>query len=52
MIKAQILEANLNLTLHSQAVLELMNAYAQDQMGNGKQLTPDVLKQLIPVFPG
>ncbi len=48
MIETQIFEANLELTLHSRAVLELMNAYAQDPMGNGKPLNPDVLNQLIP----
>lgn len=45
---AEIFEANLDLTLHSQAVLELLNAYALDPMGNGAPLTQDVLKELIP----
>ena len=43
-----IIEANLDLTIHSQAVLELLNAYAGDPMGNGSPLPPDVLKTLIP----
>lgn len=43
-----ILEANLDLTIHSQAVLDLINAYAADPMGNGRALEPDVMKNLIP----
>ncbi len=43
----EVFEANLNLTIHSQAVLELLNAYAADPMGNGASLTPDVLNKLI-----
>ena len=45
---AEIFEANLDLTVHSQAVLELLSAYALDPMGNGAPLTPEVLKELIP----
>ncbi|MCD4721249.1 MAG: GNAT family N-acetyltransferase [Desulfobacula sp.] len=48
MTQTEIFEANLDLTLHSQAVLELLNAYAADPMGVGKPLTQDVLKELIP----
>jgi len=48
MTHTQIFEANLDLTLHSQAVLELLNAYAADPMGNGKPLGQEVLKGLIP----
>ncbi|MBU1341252.1 MAG: GNAT family N-acetyltransferase [Proteobacteria bacterium] len=48
MANIEIFEANLDLTLHSQAVLELLNAYAQDPMGDGKPLTQEVLKELIP----
>ena len=44
----EIFEANLDLTLHSQAVLDLLNAYAADPMGNGKPLGQNVLKELIP----
>ena len=43
-----IIEANLDLTIHSQAVLDLLNAYAGDPMGNGSPLSADVLKALIP----
>jgi hypothetical protein len=32
----EILEADLNRTEHQQAVVELINAYAMDSMGNGK----------------
>lgn len=48
MTGTEIFEANLDLTLHSQAVLELLNAYASDPMGNGKPLSQEVLKDLIP----
>ena len=48
MVKTEIFEANLDLTLHSQAVLELLNAYAADPMGDGNSLNQDVLKELIP----
>ncbi len=48
MSEIEIFEANLNLTIHSQAVLDLLNAYASDPMGNGKPLSSDVLKNLIP----
>lgn len=47
MNQIDIFEANLNLTMHSQAVLDLINAYAADPMGNGAPLPPDVLKSLI-----
>ncbi|MCP3874955.1 MAG: GNAT family N-acetyltransferase [Desulfobacteraceae bacterium] len=48
MDQTKIFEANLDLTLHSQAVLELLSAYATDPMGNGEPLDKDVLTQLIP----
>ena len=48
MALTEIFEANLDLTLHSQAVLELLNAYATDPMGDGQPLTQDILKELIP----
>ena len=44
----ELFEANLDLTIHSQAVLDLLNAYASDPMGNGKPLSSEVLKNLIP----
>ncbi len=44
----QILEANLDLTLHSRAILDLLNAYAADPMGNGHPLEKEVLNALIP----
>ena len=48
MNQIEIVEANLNLTIHSQAVLDLLNGYACDPMGNGAPLSSDVLKNLIP----
>jgi GNAT superfamily N-acetyltransferase len=48
MVHTEIFEANLDITLHSQAVLELTAAYAADPMGNGNPLNQDILKDLIP----
>ena len=48
MTNTEIFEANLDLTLHSQPVLELLNSYASDPMGNGEPLSQEVLKELIP----
>lgn len=44
----EIIQANLDITLHSQAVTDLINAYASDPMGNGSPLPSDVVKKLIP----
>jgi len=44
----RVLEADLSLGEHQRAVLELVNAYAMDPMGNGKPLTPEVKERLIP----
>ncbi len=44
----EIFEANLDLTIHCQAVLDLLNAYAGDIMGNGSPLPAKVIKNLIP----
>ncbi len=43
----QILQANLDLTIHSQAILDLLNADVSDPMGNRKPLGKEVLAQLI-----
>jgi GNAT superfamily N-acetyltransferase len=44
----EIIEADLNLPDHQTAVVELVNAYAKDPMGDGKPLADDVLARLIP----
>ncbi len=44
----EIIEANLELTIHAKAVTDLLNAYARDPMGDGNPLSPWVLKNLIP----
>jgi GNAT superfamily N-acetyltransferase len=44
----EILEADLNFQEHQQAVLALSNAYAMDPMGNGKALSSEVRRELIP----
>jgi len=44
----EIVEADLDLAEHQQAVLELTDAYARDPMGNGKPLSDRVRRNLIP----
>lgn len=44
----EIIEADLDNTDHQKAVLDLVNAYALDPMGNGKPLPEEVKKNLIP----
>jgi ribosomal protein S18 acetylase RimI-like enzyme len=41
-------EADLNQTEHQDAVLKLIDAYAADPMGNGKPLSIEVRRDLIP----
>lgn len=42
-----IQEADLDRLAHQQAVLELLDAYAADPMGDGKPLSPEVRTRLI-----
>src|SRR5947207_6086729 len=44
----RIVEADLNLSEHQEAVLAMVDAYSSDAMGNGKPLDPDVRTRLIP----
>ncbi len=44
----EILEADLNRAEHQHAVVELLDAYAVDPMGNGKPLSAEVRRALIP----
>jgi GNAT superfamily N-acetyltransferase len=48
MTPVEIVEADLNRADHQQAVLELIDACATDPMGNGKPLTPEARRALIP----
>ena len=48
MQSVEIVEADLNRTEHQDVVVELINAYAMDPMGNGKPLSEDVRSALIP----
>ena len=43
-----ILEADLHLALHRRAVVEMMDRYAADPMGDGKPLSESVKERLIP----
>ena len=44
----EIVEADLNRMEHQDAVVELIDAYAMDSMGNGKPLSTEVRRALIP----
>ena len=44
----QIVEADLSLAEHQEAVLAMVDAYSNDPMGNGKPLDQDVRTRLIP----
>ena len=48
MVKVEIVEADLDRPEHQKAVLELTDAYARDSMGNGKPLSDEVRRNLIP----
>jgi len=48
MQKVEIVEADLDRTEHQHAVLELTDAYARDPMGNGRPLSDEVRRALIP----
>ena len=48
MTTIEIFEANLSQALHQQAILELLDAYAKDPMGNGKPLSAQARRDLIP----
>lgn len=43
-----VIEADLETEAHRQAVLDMVNAYAMDPMGNSKPLEPEVRRNLIP----
>jgi len=47
-LKVEIVEADLDRPEHQQAVIELTDAYARDPMGNGKPLSDEVRRALIP----
>jgi ribosomal protein S18 acetylase RimI-like enzyme len=48
MESVEIVEADLNRKDHRKAVVDLIDAYAMDPMGNGGPLSKDVKKALIP----
>jgi GNAT superfamily N-acetyltransferase len=48
MQKVEIVEADLNRPEHQHAILELTDAYARDPMGNGRPLSDEVRRALIP----
>ena len=48
MQEVEIVEADLDRPAHRQAVLQLTDAYARDPMGNGRPLSAEVRRALIP----
>jgi len=48
MLPVDIVEADLGRPDHQQAIIEVIDAYAADPMGNGKPLSADVRAALIP----
>ena len=48
MAAIEIVEADLDLEDHQRAVLDMVNAYAQDPIGAGQSLPPENLRRLIP----
>ena len=48
MESVRIIEADLDRPEHHRAVVELLNAYAADPMGNGAPLSAEVRRELIP----
>ncbi|OPL13931.1 MAG: hypothetical protein AVO39_02740 [delta proteobacterium MLS_D] len=48
MVQTVIVEADLSLREHQEAIVELIDSYARDPMGNGEPLSPDVREALVP----
>jgi ribosomal protein S18 acetylase RimI-like enzyme len=48
MSKVTIIEADLDAPQHQEAIVSLINAYARDPMGDGRDLPADVCDRLIP----
>jgi GNAT superfamily N-acetyltransferase len=49
-IRIRIVEADLKLSEHQEAVLAMVDAYSRDAMGNAKPLDPDVRARLVPAL--
>ena len=45
---AEVVEADLDQRMHQDAILELLNAYAMDPMGDGRPLSAEIRNALIP----
>ena len=50
MSKVEIIQADLENIQHQRAVVDLVDAYARDPFGNGKSLTNEVRRELIPAL--
>ncbi len=49
-IRIRIVEADLKLSEHQEAVLAMVDAYSRDAMGNAKPLDPNVRARLVPAL--
>ena len=49
-IRIRIVETDLKLSEHQEAVLAMVDAYSRDVMGNAKPLDPDVPARLVPAL--
>src|SRR6266513_3236668 len=49
-IRIRIVETDLKLSEHQEAVLAMVDAYSRDAMGNAKPLDPDVRARLVPAL--
>ena len=50
MTSIQVVPAQLDVPEHQRAVIELTDAYARDQMGDGRPLSAEVRERLIPAL--
>jgi ribosomal protein S18 acetylase RimI-like enzyme len=48
MSNVRVVEADLNIPRHQEAIVDLINAYARDPMGGGRDLPAEVRDRLIP----
>ncbi len=48
MEKLRIVKADLDDPVHGRAIVDLVNEYARDAMGNGSDLSREVLKKMLP----
>lgn len=50
MERVQVISAQLNNPDHAKSIISLLSSYATDEMGGGKDLSPDVKQNLVPAL--